>query len=286
MLVTGKQVLEAFKSDVEGFFYPDAGFVMNTAVNGIKTRYVGDAEKGGIAVSHDLAAFEVRSLADLMFVLLVLGHEAGHLLNVHGAHQDSSKDETRALEVWADFYGAKVAMAVMTIGTKVRAMVDSHGGTNAGVRLDAIGVALGRLSGTYFEVADRRYEPSPTRVATFVAGVMSGLVVNWVQHGHVPSVENLIHAQRRIYATEDMRAQLLLVQGSAPEQSQFSTIRHIHQKIQGDKSAITAGMKCVASEWIQTNYDGTDEEYMDRYVEALKQLKVELSAVGLDLPDA
>src|SRR3546814_3195255 len=99
------QVLEAFKSDIESFFHPDPGFVMNTAVKGTRIRYTGNAEKGGVIVSQDLANYEINDLESMMFVLLVLAHETAHLLNVHGdrkstrlnsSHKCASRMQTSA----------------------------------------------------------------------------------------------------------------------------------------------------------------------------------------------
>lgn len=283
MLITGKQVLEAFKSDLEGFFNPGAGFVMNTIIRGSKTHYSGSADQGGIVIATDIADFEVRCLEDFMLVLLVLGHEAAHLLNVHGGHKDQSDDETRALEAWADFFGAKVAMAVMTIGDKVPEMANSLGGGNAGVRLDAIGVALGRLATSYFDVNDPRYEPASVRVASYVAGVLSGLVANWRQHDVECDVSHLILAQMRIYSAPALKS-LANPSVALPEDSQFTSILQIHQGIQGDRVEITDGMNLTAREWLRTEFKGSAEDYQARSGEALKRLEEQLAAIGLASP--
>lgn len=286
MPLTGLAVLEAFKSDIEGFFNPGAGFVMNTAVQGIRTRYIGNAEKGGIAVSEDLASFEVESLESLMFLLLVLGHEAAHLLNVHGGYRDQSNEETKALEVWADFFGTKVAMVVMTIGDKVQDMVSSlPGGDKTGTRLDAIGEAIGLLATTYFETNDGRYEPAPVRVATCLAGVMSALDTFWRLNGIDRDVERSISLQLRLYQAPSMKAMLARVGAAAPDRGQIPAIRRIHQIIQGDRPSITVGMQPLPAEWLRTNYEGSEEERVARAEVELELLKAELTRLGFDFPD-
>lgn len=286
MQLTGLRVLEAFKSDVESFFYPQSGFVMNTAVQGTKTRYMGNAERGGIAVSKDLANCEVDSLERMMFLLLVLGHETAHLLNVHGGHRDQSNDDTRALEVWADFFGTKVAMVVMTIGDKMQDIVASLPcGDETGARLDAIGAAIGLLATTYFDTDDGRYEPAPIRVATCVAGVMSALDNHWKMHGIERDVERSLKLQLRLYQTPAMMAQLGRVGAAAPDRSQIPEIRRIHQAIQGNRSSITVGMRPVPAEWLRTNYEGREEERVARAEREFQRLKVELTKLGLDMPD-
>lgn len=286
MQLTGLRVLEAFKSDIESFFYLDSGFVMNTAVQGITTRYIGNAEKGGIAVSEDLANYEVNSLESMMFLLLVLGHEAAHLLNAHGGHHDQSNDETRALEVWADFFGTKVAMVVMTIGDRVQDMVTSlPGGDKTEDRVNAIGAAIGLLATTYFDTNDGRYEPAPIRVATCVAGVMSALDTYWRLNGIERDVGRSLSLQLRLYQALAMKAQLGQVGAAVPDRSQIPAIHRIHQEIQGGSASITKGMRPIPAEWLGTNYEGSEEDRVARSEREFEHLKVELSKLGLDIPD-
>lgn len=285
MKLTGLDVLAAFKSDIESFFYPNSGFVMNTAVKGIRTRYIGSAEKGGIVVSDDLAHHEVDSLESLVFLLLVLGHEAAHLLNVHGGYRDQSNDDTRALEVWADFFGTKVAIAVMTIGEKVQDMVTSlPGGDKTGARVDAIGGAIGRLAASYFDTNDGRYEPAHIRVATCVAGVMSALDTHWRLAGIGRDVGRSLSLQLRLYQAPAMKAQLNKSGAGAPDRSQIPVMRQIHQVIQGDRASITPGMRPIPEEWLRTNYSGSEEERVVLVERDVKLLKAELSKLGLEIP--
>lgn len=285
MQLKGVHVLEAFKSDVESFFYTESGFVMNTVVQGTKTRYMGNAERGRIAVSEDLANCAVDSLERLMFLLLVLGHETAHLLNVHGGHRDQSNDDTKSLEVWADFFGTKVAIVVMTIGDKMQDMVASlPGGGETGARLDAIGVAIGLLATTYFDTDDRRYEPAPIRVATCVAGVMSALDTHWKMHGIERDIERSLNLQLRLYQTPELMAQLGRVGAAASDRSQIPEIRRIHQAIQGDRASITVGMRPVPAEWLRTNYEGREEERVARAEWEVERLKGELTKLGWTCP--
>lgn len=285
MQLTGMQVIEAFKQDMEGFFHPGSGFVLNIAVQGIRTVYRGNAERGGIIVSSELAGCEVDSLERMMFILLVLGHETAHLLNVHGGYRDESADDTRALEVWADFFGTKVAMVAMTIGDRIQDMVTSlPGGTATGARIDAIGSAIGLLGTSYFETDDARYEPAPVRVATCVTGVMSSLDTFWRLNGIARDVGRSLALQLRLYQSPGMRAMLSRVGAVTPDAGQIPSIRRIHQAIQGDRDAITAGMRDEPAAWLRTNYEGSEEERAAEAERQLELLKKELDRLGLDLP--
>jgi len=286
-VLKGKDVINAFKSDIEGFFYPTAGFTMNISVQGTRTVYRGSAESGGILISTDLAECEVDSLERMMFILLVLGHETAHLLNVHGGFRDESNQDTKALEVWADFYGTKVAMVAMTIGNKIQDMVtEMPGGKETGARVEAIGAAIGLLGTTYFETSSTRYEPAPVRVATCVAGVMSALDTFWSLNGIPRNVGRSMSLQLRLYQSPAMRLMLSKVEGACvPERGQFPTIRRIHQHIQSDRPSITVGMRPIPSAWLHTNYEGSEQERMAEAERQLKRLKEELAKLGLDLPE-
>ena len=286
MQLTGLDVIEAFKRDVEGFFYPDSGFVMRTVVQGIRTVYRGNAEQGGIILSSDLASCEVDSLERMMFILLVLGHETAHLLNVHGGYRDESDEETKALEVWADFFGTKVALVSMTIGERIHGMVTSlPGGDGTRSRIEAIGSAIGLLGTSYFETDDARYEPAPIRVATCVAGVMSSLDTFWRLNGIARDVERSLALQMRLYESPAMREILGRTAAAEPDPGQITSIRRIHQVIQGDRDAITVGMRPEPAAWLRTNYEGNEEERAAESVRQLKLLKVELARLGLDVPE-
>lgn len=259
---------------------------MNVAVQGSRTVYRGNARSGGILISTDLADCEVDSLERMMFILFVLGHEAAHLLNVHGGYQDESNDDTKALEVWADFFGTKVAIVVMTIGERIQDMVTAlPGGKETGARVEAIGAAIGLLGTTYFETGSNRYEPAPVRVATCVAGVMSALDTFWSLNGIPRSVARSISLQLRLYQSPAMREMLSRVgEAEGPDRGQFPTIRRIHQQIQGDKAAIATGMREIPAAWLRTNYEGSEQERLAEAQRQLDKLKEELAKLGLDLP--
>ncbi|WP_448123768.1 hypothetical protein [Pseudomonas veronii] len=286
-MLKGRDVIDAFKSDIEGFFNPTAGFAMNISVQGTRTVYRGSADSGGILISNDLAECEVDSLERMMFILLVLGHETAHLLNVHGGFRDESNQDTKALEVWADFFGTKVAMVAMTIGDKIQNMITGlPGGNETGARVEAVGAAIGLLGSTYFETGSARYEPAPVRVATCVAGVMSALDTFWSLNGIPRNVGRSMSLQMRLYQSPGMRLMLSKVEGaSAPGRGQFPTIRRIHQHIQSGRASITEGMRPIPSAWLHTNYEGSEQERMAEAERQLEKLKEELAKLGLDLPE-
>lgn len=284
-MLTGKDVLDAFKSDLEGFFYPDSGFVMNTAIQGSKTVYMGDANKGGVVVSKDLASHEVGSLEELVLILLILGHESAHLINVHNGYRDQTNDDTRAIEVWADFFGTKIAVVMLTFGEKILDLVTSFpGGAETGTRIDAIGAAIGRLAVSYFETNDGRYEPAPVRVATCVAGVMSALDTFWAMQGKGRSVARSLSIQKRLYASPVMTGQLLRADARAPDRSQLPLLRQIHKVIQGDRDSITPGMRDLPKQWLGTDYRGSEEARLANVKLQNEILMAELKKLGLEIP--
>lgn len=283
-MLKGIDVINAFKSDIEGFFCPNAGFEMNISVQGRNTVC---RRNGDIIISTDFAESDVDSLESMMFTLLVLGHETAHLLNVHGRIQDEPKQDTKALEVWADFFGTKVAIVAMTIGDKIQDMVSElPNGKKTGARVDAIGAAIGRLGETYFDTKSPRYEPAPVRVATCVAGVMSALDTFWSLRGKSRDAGRSMALQHRLYQSPAMQLMIRKMGGaSAPDRGQFSNIRRLHQYIQDGRPSITMGMLPMPSAWLNTNYEGTEQERMTEVEKQFGVLKEQLTKLGLDLPD-
>ena len=83
----------------------------------------------------------------MALILIVLGHEAAHYLNRHNEHEDQSPVETRALEMWADFFGMKLALVAMTFGENLKNISAAlPGWSSSDRRTDAVAEALAILS--------------------------------------------------------------------------------------------------------------------------------------------
>lgn len=172
--LTGRDVVEAFKLDVEAFFKVKHGFELRIETAGFSPKCKGSGSDLRIQLPMDMLEKPVESLTDLALLLLVLGHETAHYLHRHNEHSDESALEYRALETWADYFGTKVAMIVMTIGENtLRRFGTFTGAKNSGNRLDALASALATLSGSYFNTTSPNYPSANERVSTCISGMLS-----------------------------------------------------------------------------------------------------------------
>lgn len=113
--MTGQDVVEDFKADVEDFFEARHDFELRIEIAGNYPTCRGSGPTARIQLPGTMMGHSVEPFSDVAFLLLVLGHETAHYFHRHNEHYDESALEYRALEVWADYFGTKV---VMTLGEK------------------------------------------------------------------------------------------------------------------------------------------------------------------------
>jgi hypothetical protein len=114
---------------------------------------------------------------------------------------------------------------------------------------------------------------------------MSALDTFWAMNGIDRSAERSLSLQLRLYQAPGMKPLLARIGAKAPDRAQLPLIHRIHQAIQGDRVAITDGMMPVPAQWLGTNYEGSEEDRLERANQMHERLKGELLKLGLDIPD-
>ena len=94
-----------------------------------------------------MAGEVIDSPDKLHFHLLIISHEIAHVVHQHNDETDQPRDDFHALEMWADFYGSKVMMCLLTFGARISPKFrqfypDSHFPEEA---LESMGRAAERL---------------------------------------------------------------------------------------------------------------------------------------------
>ncbi|RFD24357.1 hypothetical protein CER19_25355 [Pseudomonas sp. GL93] len=272
--LTGQDVVEAFKSDVENFFEARHGFELRIETAGDDPTCRGSGPTARIQLPETMMGHSVESFTDVALLLLVLGHETAHYLHRHNEHYDESALEYRALEVWADYFGTKVAMVVMTLGEKtLRCFGNLSGATNTGSRLDALASALANLSGSYFNITSPKYPSASERVSTCIRGMLSFFEVQFgLQAGAEGGeaayrkamqprtiVERALKLQMRLYGNSTLGSLADTSPRQDCEYSELKIIAAIHRKIQNGQPALFEGLKPLQSQWLSLNYDLPDE---------------------------
>lgn len=273
-VLTGQEVVDAFKTDVEDFFEAKHGFELRIETAGFSPRCKGSGSAARIQLPMEMLEKSVVSFTDLALLLLVLGHEAAHYVHRHNEHYDESALDYRTLEMWADYFGTKVAMVVMTIGQNtLRRFGHLAGAKNTGSRLDALASALATLSGSYFNITSPNYPSAGERVSTCISGMLSFFEVQFgLQAGAEGGetayrkameprtiIERALKVQMRLYANSTLAALARTSPSRDDEFPELKIIAAIHKKIQNGQLALFEGLKEVQSLWLNLDYDIPDE---------------------------
>ncbi|MGY2686117.1 hypothetical protein [Pseudomonas tolaasii] len=296
-VITIQQVAEAFKADVESFFGKDNNFQLRIEGGGVSPVCIGSGEKARIVIPYDILAQYVEAGKDMAFILIVLGHEAAHYLNRHNEHVDQSHAETRALEMWADFFGIKLALVAITFGENLQKIsAGLPGWHSSDGRTDAIAEALASLSGSYFAVKHESYPSAATRVATCIAGALSFFeIVYKIQDGVKAGVAGYLHAinpetivkralglQQRIYNNSVICALHSNSEDAVLDSEQIETIHSVHKSIQGAQSAMFDGMETIPALWLRLNYGVGDEERRATAKQRATLMRETLNRLGIN----
>ena len=119
--LTGWMLACCAKLDFEQAFEESAGFELHLG-SGPKNwpSVVSTAEGDSVVIPDDMADAPIEDGDTFLFHLLLIGHEIAHYVHKHCKIFDEPPEDTVALEAWADWYGAKVVMALLYQGPGVK----------------------------------------------------------------------------------------------------------------------------------------------------------------------
>lgn len=277
MTITGQNLFEAVREDIETFFSLKKGFKVLAEFGGAKITCTGTGDRCRILLSSDFCKSEILDADRLHFSLLVICHELAHYLHKHNEHRDENNLETRSIEDWADFFGAKIMMSVITFGKKTREIYESFSeNSNSGNRINSMGNALALLAATFYNINSEKYSNRLSRVGFSVAGINSFLDTYL---GNI-DITRSFSVMRRVYDSPDFKhiiqhEYMSFMKGSGS----ISTIDSIHKKIQGFKPCISEGLVPKLFPYIGTAYN-TTPEFRSKYIEYVQE---EAKKQGLDV---
>ncbi|MCK1838879.1 hypothetical protein [Pseudomonas aeruginosa] len=184
MSLTNKDVIEAFIADFKSMHHVDqqpdviCDFDGDPTPLAQVTKILG---KPTLQFSYRFSDSTVNDHSDLFYCLIIAGHELAHWANTHTKHQDKDDLDSKAIEMWADFFGTRLVFSAVARCTKIKEIITGRLRTPAfdAVGPDALlpeyGRALRRVYDTVFVPAgvSPKY-PSPNeRVHICAAGVTS-----------------------------------------------------------------------------------------------------------------
>jgi hypothetical protein len=265
-MITGKKIAEKVFSDVEGFFLHKAKFVIKKEYDSPGLLYVslkGAGLKSRIRLSSEFCSFEANTLDDLFFIIIIISHEIAHYLHKHNDHKDVEHIDVTAIETWADIYGAKIFMSVITFGKGCQALMHKVcDKIDQEVVLQAMGRAIGRVHGSiYLPNVDKRYPPAIERVRTLFAGITAFFDRINVSFSPRYRVSILITLSRSSGLSDEINEHDVdwdQVKRIADRSSE------IHIMLQRNESAITPNLKLFYVPILVTNYKLTAKENNER----------------------
>jgi hypothetical protein len=294
-MIIGKDVVKAFKSDIEEFFHPHAKFQLQVETGGFSPSCRGVRERARIVLPADLMQCKITSLEELSFTLLVLGHETAHYMHRHNEHHDNEAHESRSIEMWADFFGTKIALVVLTIGPQIGDILNAlPGGEETRNREDALASALARLANSYFSINSTNYDPAEARVSTCVAGMLSFFQVRYPMQALITGgseeflkaanptvvVARALGLQQRLFKNSDL-ATVMVRSVDVPSVDQLEAISAVHKQIQAEQPALFQGMTALPSLWLSLDYIIPDETKKITAARNMEVLQRSLAALGM-----
>lgn len=267
MNITGKSLFEAVREDIETFFALKNEYKVLAEFGGSKITCTGKGDKCRILLSEDFCKKEILDEDGLHFSLLIICHELAHYIHKHNEHQDESSKETRSIEDWADFFGAKIMMTVITFGIRTRKIYYRFPeNAHTDKKIVSMGNALALLAKTFYNTDSEKYSNSISRVGFSVAGINSFLDIYFEDI----NINRSIRVMSWIYDSPHMRP---IIQNKCMSFMKgvdgISTIDSIHKKIQGVNFYISDGLMPRLIPYIGTAYN-TTLEYRAKYIEFVK----------------
>lgn len=283
MSVTGRKVIKAALWDMKSFFVkgkaPKFDVDLGTRSMRDHASFSGKGNKLKLSFSKDFCTFQINTVDDYNFVLMIVSHELAHYMHQHNEHVDVDSFDTKSIEAWADFFGAKVMMSLLTFGQRnIELQEELRFKFHSGDMLNSIGKALYQLALTLFNIHDKRYSNRITRVGYCAAGVTSFLDTYW---GNM-KVSRSMDVLTRLYSQGEIRDWLTSENESfSLDKSILERATEIHRKIQGYKLEITTGLKPELQTYMGTSFQ-KNKDMQDLYVKFRVQQAREQ---GYELPE-
>lgn len=275
--ITGRDVATAAALDFASFFLIGHEVAVDVTYGPVIAPCV-RSDRGGtrIVLPREMGDDLIDTPERLLFHLLMIGHEIAHLVHGHvETTSDQSDEDFHCLEFWADFYGAKVMMTLLTHGPVTSTYTKRFWPSgNLSDALERIGDAIGLLFGTVYR-DHRRYPKKLDRVGLTANGVMS-----FLRHYYGRNLDARLYfsVYLRVLSAPNVQEAIQRGDGADPfSPAPFERAWRWHRAAQGDATALAPGLRLEFLDYLHTTFDQTKEE-----LEESQRLRLrELQSVGL-----
>lgn len=285
--LTNKEVIKAFIADFKSMHIDDQQPDVICDFNGNTGALAQVVEIGGrptLRFSYRFSDSTVSNHSDLFYCLVIAGHELAHWANAHTKHLDKDDLDSKAIEMWADFFGTRLVFTAVARCTKIKQVITGRlrtpaidaGGPDA--LLPEYGRALRRVYETVFVPAgiSPRYPTPNERVHICAAGVTSFFYRHLGQMHQGRTIAAL-----RSVLLEPFKDLLDLFQEDANQDDSdeiaFRNIE-IHLGLKQGRTLITPGVRPQFNQLVGTHYLGHDENMAHR-----NQLRDKVRSWGVEI---
>lgn len=220
-----------------------------------------------LLVERFLADTNVETLEQVLLCLLLTGHEMCHLMNNHNKRSDWKATERKALEMWADFFGARVTFCLLTHGKKTQSVIAAALGPLATAHSLPSGFSQERLLNAFGNVLDivfaqfikaqksEKYPSASERMLTITAGVNSYF---YREFGRLDENWTLFIYQKIAFGRPWFANSATEMQGQEMDEGIFMLINKVHKDISGVRASISPGLRPEYEKLIGTGYRNTE----------------------------
>lgn len=256
----------AFK-DIECCFKKSQRFKFakeyNSKIRG-HVAYCGSGKTAKIKLSKEFCEYEIKTLTDYFFVLMILCHEIAHYFHDHNRFKDSSALDAKAIETQADFFSARVMLTVVTFGERNREILYGlNKELNQSILLEETGKALRRVYDfIYCQNSSKSYPDPITRVIAFLAGVQSF----FIRYFREMKRDWSLYVFKKIMDSGNFIDIPEFSEGSQFDVITSQRIYPLHKKIQGLRIGILYGLKPQFENLLNADYS-VEQWQVDRSTE-------------------
>lgn len=272
MPISNKDVIEAFIADFQSMHEYNQQPDVKCDFDGDPRTLAQVLNLGGIPTlrfSYRFVDDTVSNHADLFYCLIIAGHELAHWANAHTKHADSDDLDSKAIEMWADFYGSRLVLTAIARCSSLQEIIrklrtPAYDAERENALLPAYGEALRRVYDRVYSPvsASPKYPSAVERVHICGAGVSSFF------YRHLGKMHQgmTILALKRVILEPFADLTELFSGRLDLEESSDLALRNIdiHMSLKEGRPLITPGVRPQFNQLVGTHYLGHDENMAHR----------------------
>ncbi|MFA0237309.1 MULTISPECIES: hypothetical protein [unclassified Vibrio] len=253
-----KNLIISAMEDTDTFFYDEVELTMKYELDcsdlGIAA-VRSDGNQARIYFSNDLCNFEIDNVERLLFVLFIVSHEIAHFISFHHMHNDKEKLDSVSIESRADFFGAQIALTLMTFGKSIHGLLKKYNLNNEIEPKTIINAIFSLNDQVLVNNTSLRYPTSQYRVLSMLAACIAFFSVYSTENEQKFDIWFLAELSK----SENL-ARLPLIDDHEDTINTISLrLEEIHKKLQWGNPVSVGGIKFEYAPYLTTNYILPDE---------------------------